>query len=71
MRAINFYKFSNPESNLSDIWVCGGGAYIRALDTAIAEMVDMKLHAASELIDNGSQIPGCNSYVQAIGVTMD
>lgn len=71
MRAVNFYKFSNPDNTLSDMWVCGGGAYIRPLDVAIGEMLDMRLHAASELVKDGNQIPGCNSFVQAIGVTMD
>ena len=26
MRAMNFYRFSNPQSVLSDLWLCGGGA---------------------------------------------
>ena len=71
MRAMNFYKFSNPNSNLTDLWLCGGGAFIHPLALAIGEMLDMRLHTASELVDDGDDIPGCNAFVQAIGITMD
>lgn len=71
MRAMNFYKFSNPDSTLTDMWLCGGGAFIDALNMAIGEMLDMRLHTASELVKDGDDIPGCNNYVQAIGITMD
>lgn len=71
MRALNFYKFSNPNSNLTDLWLCGGGAFIHPLALAIGEMLDMRLHTASELVDDGDEIPGCNSFVQAIGITLD
>lgn len=71
MRAMNFYKFSNPESNLTDLWLCGGGGFIHPLALAIGEMLDMRLHTASELVDEGDEIPGCNSFVQAIGITLD
>lgn len=71
MRAMNFYRFSNPDSTLSDMWLCGGGAVIRPLTDAIGEMLDMRLHTASELVPNGDDIPECNSFVQAIGITMD
>lgn len=71
MRAMNFYRFSNPDSTLSDLWLCGGGAVIRPLTDAIGEMLDMRLHTASELVPGGDDIPECNSFVQAIGITMD
>lgn len=71
MRAMNFYRFSNPDSSLSDIWLCGGGAVIRPLTEAIAEMLDMRLHTAGDLIPDGEEIPNCNSFVQAVGITMD
>ena len=50
MRAMNFYRFSNPDSTLSDLWLCGGGAVIRPLADSIGEMLDMELHPASELV---------------------
>ena len=70
MRAMNFYRFSNPESSLSDLWLCGGGAVIRPLTDAIQDMLDMGLHPASELVPGGESVPDCNSFVQAIGVTL-
>ena len=71
MRAMNFYRFSNPDSSLSDMWLCGGGAVIKPLCDAIGGMLDMRLHTASELVPDGDEIPECNSFVQAIGVTID
>ena len=71
MRAMNFYRFSNPDSTLSDLWLCGGGAVIRPLTDAIGEMLDMELHPAAELVPGGASIPECNSFVQAIGITFE
>ena len=71
MRAMNFYRFSNPDSTLQDIWLCGGGAVIRPLTDFIGEMLDMDLHPAYELIPGGEVIPECNSYVQAIGIAIE
>ena len=69
-RALNFYSFSNPDSNLADLWVCGGGALIRPLSDMINEMMDIELHPASELIPGGESIEECNSFVQSIGIAM-
>lgn len=71
MRAMNFYRFSNPDSTLSDLWLCGGGAVIAPLREAIGEMLDVTLHDASELVPGGEEITECNSYVQAIGITFE
>jgi type IV pilus assembly protein PilM len=71
MRAMNFYRFSNPDSSLTDLWLCGGAAAINPLAVAIGEMLDMRLHTASELVMDGEEIPDCNSFVQAIGIAID
>ena len=71
MRAMNFYRFSNPNSVLSDLWLCGGGAVIQPLADTIGEMLDLQLHPATELVPGGDGIESCNSYVQAIGITME
>ncbi|MBQ9543815.1 MAG: pilus assembly protein PilM [Clostridia bacterium] len=68
MRAMNFYRFNNPDSQLNDVWLCGGGAVIPALRNAIAQALDMNIHDASELIYKGNEIPNCHSFVQAIGI---
>lgn len=71
MRAMNFYRFSNPDNSLTDIWLCGGGASIAPLKTALSEMLDMRLHTASELIPDGDDIPDCNTFVQAAGIAAE
>ena len=70
MRALNFYRFSNPDSSLSDLWLCGGGADIPMLSATIGEMLDKQLHRAEELVPGGEKIESCNSYVQAIGIAL-
>ena len=69
MRALNFYRFSNPDSDLTDVWLCGGGAAIAPLKQAIAEGLDnMKIHPADELL-SGDRVPEQSySLVQAIGI---
>lgn len=70
IRALNFYRFSNPDSTLGDMWFCGGGAVIGPLADTIAEMLNIQLHSADELVIDGESIEECNSYVQAIGIAM-
>lgn len=71
MRALNFYRFSNPDSRLEDIWVCGGGACIRPLQESIAETLDLRIHTAGELIPGSAAIEEDYSLLQAIGIAME
>ena len=71
MRALNFYRFSNPDSRLEDIWVCGGGACIRPLQESIAETLDLHIHTASELIPGSAAIKEDYALLQAIGIAME
>ncbi len=72
MRALNFYRFSNPDSTLSDIWLCGGGAYISSLVAAIESGLDgMTIHSAEELIPGGRLLSDSNALAQAIGITQE
>ena len=68
MRALNFYRFNNPDSTLSDVWLCGGGASIPALRDAISESLDMTVHDGAELVRGGDAIEDCHSFVQAVGI---
>ena len=68
MRALNFYRFSNPDSQLSDIWLCGGGAVIEPMRAAIAESLDMNIHDAGELLPASSDP---HSFLRAVGITME
>lgn len=71
MRALNFFRFSNPDSHLADVWLCGGGASIGPLKNAIMETLDLEIHEAPELVPKGDSIENCSSLIQAIGITMD
>jgi type IV pilus assembly protein PilM len=72
MRALNFYRFSNPDSTLSDIWLCGGGAYISALTSAIESGLEgMTIHSAEELLPGGRLLSDANALVQAVGITQE
>ena len=69
MRALNFYRFSNPDSELTDVWLCGGGAAIAPLRKAIAEGLDnMNLRSADELLSESKPLEQSYSMVQAIGI---
>ena len=71
MRAVNFYSFSNPDSQLGDVWLCGGGAALEPLRAAIGETLNMRVHASAELVQGGTDLEDCNAYLQAIGIAMN
>jgi len=71
MRALNFYRFSNPDSHLEDIWICGGGACIRPLQENISETLDLKIHTAAELLPDGTELEADYTLLQAIGITLE
>ena len=72
-KALNFYSFNNRESNLSEIFCCGGGENIKPLLAAIGDMIEMNIHPASVLLpaidpEAGDEKP--DSYVLAIGAAI-
>ena len=71
VRALNFYNFSNPDSNLTDVWLSGGGAAIPALRAAITDALDLRTHAASELIPGALSREDGHNYLGAIGIAME
>ncbi len=71
MRAVNFYQFSNPDSHLEDVWICGGGACIEPLRSSITESLDMNIHPASELVPGAASIDMDYSLIQAIGIALN
>ena len=71
MRALNFYRFSNPDSQLSDVWLSGGGAVIAPLREAISQTLDIQVHKAEELVQGGEMVENCYDCLQAIGITME
>ncbi|MBQ7604335.1 MAG: pilus assembly protein PilM [Clostridia bacterium] len=70
MRAINFYRFSNQDSTLNDVYLCGGGAANTAFRHAIEASLMMNVHHASELVGGGDGIENCDTLIQAIGIAM-
>ena len=54
-KAVNFYGFNNRESDLRDIWCCGGGVHIPALREAIGQSVELTLHDIEELLPPAAQ----------------
>ena len=71
MRALNFYRFSNPDSTLEDIYLSGGGAAIEPLRETIAETLGTRIHDVSEMLQMEGKIPYGYFYPQAVGVTID
>lgn len=71
MRALNFCRFSNPDSNLTDMWISGGGMEIAPLIASIREMVDMQVHDASELVEGTSSAKISAAMAFAYGITED
>ena len=71
MRTMNFLRYSMQDSSLNDIWVCGGGADIPALLTALEENLDMKIRPAGELLSGFgfSSAEEGNGYLLAAGIT--
>ena len=70
MKVINFYRFNNRETELEDVYFCGGGSNIEGLCATIADTVGMNAKNFMELMPNDVD-KQCNpSGVFAIGVLM-
>lgn len=50
MRAINFYRFNNQESDLSSAFICGGGGMIKPLVKALSDNTGLELHEAKDIL---------------------
>lgn len=73
MRALNFYQFSNPDSNLEKIWICGGGASVGAMRQSLEETLPVKLQDASGLLEEmtGNSVEQLGSiWMQAAGAAL-
>lgn len=69
MRVMNFYRYSNPDSDIREICPCGGGAAITPLLESISTTLDLPLRPVAGLVPGGDGIEDCYSFVQAIGIT--
>ena len=70
-RALNFYRFSNPDSNLEDVYLVGGGTQNDPLVEVIRQSLDLNTHHARELLSKSKNREGYTTYVQAIGIAQD
>ena len=70
-KAVNFYSFNNRESDLRDLWCCGGGVHISALREAIGQSVDLDIHEVSELLPPAaSDAENLSTCAAAIGAAI-
>lgn len=68
-RALKFYNYSNRESELNDIWICGGGANIEPLVTSVKNTItDMNIHMGSELLPHHVVTPADDMILLACGI---
>ena len=71
MRALNFYRFSNPDSHLEACWLCGGGAEIAPLCESIRTTLDIEVRLADELVVDGEKPEDTFDYIPAIGIALN
>ena len=71
VRALKFYSFNMPDSNLTDAYFCGGGSKIMPLIDRLRDELQLEVHAFTELlpetVKNVDDAPLCHL---AIGVAM-
>ena len=72
VRVINFYRFSNPDSSLDELWICGGGACIPALTEEIRSNVELDVHTAEELTTRHPEVGDAEAavFAEAIGIAL-
>lgn len=71
MRAINFYRFNNQQSNLSNAFVCGGGGMIEPLINALVDNTGLEIHSADDILSNiGNFDKDGEIFVCAVGAAI-
>ena len=73
LRAVNFYGFNMPESDLRDIYFGGGLAKVSALMDTIRGSLDLKFHPIEELLPAADEDGECVAAVcpAAIGAALE
>lgn len=69
MRAINFYRFNNPDSTLTNAYMLGGGADLKPLVQSIQEQTDLTFLSPAMLLGDGETLTDGDlaSFAYAIG----
>lgn len=70
MKVINFYRFSNRESEMQDIYFMGGGSNFKDLCLSITQTTEMNHKSMRELLSNDIDKNVDLSGLSAIGVMM-
>lgn len=72
-RSFDFYRFSNPSSQLHDIWLTGGGSYLEPLIEEIKATLDedIVIHTTEELLPELSADEFGGFYLKAAGIAMN
>lgn len=70
MKVINFYRYSNRESALQDIYFVGGGSNITDLCMSISDITELNGRSMLELLSNDVDKRADLSGINAIGVMM-
>ena len=68
-RALNFFRFSNPDSHLSGIWIFGGGAVVEPLRKTITEGLNLKVHSITDMMPYAEDVEDIYTYAPAVGIT--
>ncbi len=70
MKAINFYNYNNREQMLERIYLCGGGAGIVPLQTAIDNHIEAHIRSAEELLPEKAQVENPLLFIKALGCAL-
>lgn len=55
MKAVNFYGYENRQSNLQDIYYCGGSAMLEPLRTAVLKTTGLTMHHIDRLVPGAEE----------------
>lgn len=69
-RSINFYNYNNPNSELKDVYFCGGLAKVTPLMEMIRSTLEVRCHSIAELMPENGQDENLELICGAIGATL-
>lgn len=71
LRAVNFYGFNTPGSDLRDLYFCGGLTKIHALMDVIRQTLKLKIHPMEELLPETGDSESAVLCPAAIGAALE
>lgn len=54
-RAVNFYNYSNPEREIQEVYLGGGGSRIEAVSHELRDMIDIRIYPMEQLLEMDSE----------------